>query len=304
LRYALAKRPQGMTIDAATGKISWTPQANQVGTQEVEVQVIDAQGATTTQSYKIEVGTTPINLAPEITSIPGLFADVAGDYQYQIQARDPEGDAIFFQLLEAPRGMTIDSLTGLVNWDAPQTGTHQVVVGAVDNSGLGTAQAFTLNAKANSLPVIRSTPGVSTTPGVVYKYDLQASDPDGGKLTYTIDPTSQSLGIAIDSLGRLRWTPTSNQLGIYPITLTITDEAGAKVTQQFNLTVTADTEAPKVSLIGSTNIADIGDNLFFQARATDNVGVQNLQLFINDNPVAIRQDYLSDCFFTMSSSYC
>jgi hypothetical protein len=102
--------------------------------------------------------------------------------------------------------------------------------------------------------------------------------------------------MAIDSLGCLRWTPTTTQLGIYPITLTITDEAGAKVTQQFNLTVTVDTEAPKVSLIGSTNIADIGDNLFFQARATDNIGIQNLQLFINDNPVAIPRNYLPYCF--------
>jgi hypothetical protein len=123
-------------------------------------------------------------------------------------------------------------------------------------------------------------------------------------LIYAVDSTSQALGMAIDSLGRLRWTPTSTQLGLYPVTLTITDEAGAKVTQQFNLTVTADTEAPKVSLIGSTSIADIGDNLFFQALATDNVGIQNLQLFINDKAVAIRQDCLSDGFFTMSSFYC
>jgi hypothetical protein len=304
LRYALAKRPQGMTIDAVSGKISWTPQANQVGTQDVEVQVIDVQGAITTQSYKIEVGTTAINQAPNITSTPSAFAALGQSYQYQIQATNPEGGALLYQLIEGPQGMAIAPVTGLVTWNTPVAGAHQVVVGAVDNGGLGIAQAFTLNAKANSLPVIRSTPGITATPGVVYKYDLQASDPDGGSLTYTIDSTSQSLGIAIDSLGRLRWTPNSTQLGIYPVTLTITYEAGAKVTQQLNLTVTADTEAPKVSLIGSTNIADIGDNLFFQARATDNVGIQNLQLFINDNPVAIRQDYLSDCFFTMSSSYC
>jgi YD repeat-containing protein len=34
-------------------------------------------------------------------------------------------------------------------------------------------------------------------------------------------------------------------------------------------------------------IADIGDDLFFQALATDNVGIKNLQLFINNTPVAI-----------------
>jgi RHS repeat-associated protein len=93
--------------------------------------------------------------------------------------------------------------------------------------------------------------------------------------------------MTLDSLGRLRWTPTITQLGDQFVTLTVTDSAGAKVTQQFNLSVTADTEAPKVNLIGSTNIADIGDDLFFQAIATDNIGIKNLQLFVNNTPVAI-----------------
>jgi RHS repeat-associated protein len=162
-----------------------------------------------------------------------------------------------------------------------------VVVGALDNGGLGAAQGFTLTAKANGLPVIQSTPAITATPGVEYKYDLQAKDPEGEALGYTLDSASQVLGMTLDSLGRLRWTPSATQLGTQPITLTVTDSAGAKVTQQFNLSVTADTEAPKVNLIGSTNIADIGENLFFQALATDNVGIKNLQLFINNTPVAI-----------------
>jgi hypothetical protein len=59
--------------------------------------------------------------------------------------------------------------------------------------------------------------------------------------------------MTLDRLGRLRWTPSATQLGNQFVTLTVTDSAGAKVTQQFNLSVTADTEAPKVNLIGSAN---------------------------------------------------
>jgi RHS repeat-associated protein len=162
-----------------------------------------------------------------------------------------------------------------------------VVVGALDNGGLGAAQGFTLTAKANGLPVIQSTPAITATPGVEYKYDLQAKDPEGEALTYTLDSASQTLGMTLDNLGRLRWTPTTAQLGTQSVILTVTDSAGAKITQQFNLAVMADTEAPKVNLIGSTNIADIGDDLFFQALATDNIGIKNLQLFINNTPVAI-----------------
>jgi Putative Ig domain len=89
LRYSLGKRPQGMTIDTA-GKISWTPQSAQVGTHTIEVKVTDTQGATTTQTYNLEVGTTAINHAPEITSTPGLLADLSNPYRYQVQATDPD----------------------------------------------------------------------------------------------------------------------------------------------------------------------------------------------------------------------
>jgi hypothetical protein len=183
--------------------------------------------------------------------------------------------------------MTVDPLTGLTQWQNPVAGTYQVVVGALDNGGLGAAQGFTLTAKANGLPVIQSTPGITATLGVEYKYDLQATDPEGDTLTYTLDSDSQALGMTLDSLGRLRWTPTAAQLGTKSITLTVKDSAGATVTQQFNLNVAADTETPKVNLIRSVNITDPGEEVFFQALATDNIGIKNLQLLINNTPVQL-----------------
>jgi RHS repeat-associated protein len=287
LSFSLGQHPTGMLIDAVTGQISWNPDATQLGLQDVTVQVIDSEGAQATQKFIVQVGTTPINHAPEITSTPGLLADLGNPYRYQVQATDPDHNPLTYQLISAPQGMSIDPLTGLTQWLNPIAGTYQVVVSALDNGGLGAAQGFTLTAKANGLPVIQSTPAITATPGVEYKYDLQAKDPEGEALTYTLDSASQALGMTLDSLGRLRWTPSATQLGTKSVTLTVTDSAAAKVTQQFNLSVTADTEAPKVNLMGSTNIADIGDDLFFQALATDNIGIKNLQLFINNTPVAI-----------------
>jgi hypothetical protein len=207
---------------------------------------IDSEGATTTQTYTLEVGTTAINHAPEITSTPGLLADLGNPYRYQVQATDPDHNPLTYQLLSAPQGMSIDPLTGLTQWLDPVTGTYQIVVGALDNQGLGAAQSFTLTAKANGLPVISSTPSLEATPESEYQYDLQAKDPEGDKLTYTLDSASQALGMSLDNLGRLRWTPTVAQIGTQSVILTVTDSAGAKITQQFSLNVTGDTEAPKI----------------------------------------------------------
>lgn len=113
--------------------------------------------------------------------------------------------------------MSIDAATGLVTWSNPVAGQHSVVVG-VNDGQIGTSQGFTLTAKVNQLPVIRSTkPPTVATPGEVYRYDVIATDPDGGKLTYRLDQASLDKGITIDELGRLRWTPTNTQVGNHNI---------------------------------------------------------------------------------------
>jgi RHS repeat-associated protein len=184
--------------------------------------------------------------------------------------------------------MTINTNTGLVQWNTPITGNYKVVVAAFDSLGLGVTQGYNLTAKVNSLPVIRSTtPPTGAVPGVPYRYDIQATDPDGGILTYSLEPASQAKGITLDESGRLSWTPSNSQTGIHAITLTITDAAGGKVTQSFNLTVAPDTTAPKVIINRNKNFTNKGEAVSFQVSATDNVGIANLQLLINNTPVVI-----------------
>ena len=57
LTYSLLKSPEGMTIDAATGRIEWTPTSAQAGTYDVEVRVADDYKirASDTQAYKLTV---------------------------------------------------------------------------------------------------------------------------------------------------------------------------------------------------------------------------------------------------------
>jgi hypothetical protein len=90
LTYTLGRRPVGMMVNGNTGLVSWTPNSAQVGTQTIDVFVTDAQGAVTTQTYHLVVGTTPINQPPTITSTPKFTADTSTQYQYQVVAVDPD----------------------------------------------------------------------------------------------------------------------------------------------------------------------------------------------------------------------
>jgi hypothetical protein len=139
LTYALDAAPGGMGIDPASGLIEWTPANDQGGASPVSVRVHDAAGAFATQSYTVEVPVVaPINRPPAITSLPVTVATAGRIYLYDVEATDPDpGDVLTFSLATAPAGMTIDPVTGLLQWTpAPaQAGAPPVTVRVQDAGG-------------------------------------------------------------------------------------------------------------------------------------------------------------------------
>jgi RHS repeat-associated protein len=119
----------------------------------------------------------------------------------------------------------------------------------------------------------------------MYHYAVRANDPDGDRLTYTL--TTGPAGMALDPLGRLTWSTGTADVGVHPVTITVADNQGAVVTQNYNLTVVADTQAPQVSVAVSANPADLGSAATFLVSATDNVGVQALSLTVGGKPLAL-----------------
>ena len=82
---------------------------------------------------------------PKFTSSPPQ--EFKGNtYKYNVTAEDPDGDAITYFLASAPKGMTIDSSTGVIEWQiAPESsGAHKIEVAAQDEEGLKAFQRYTL----------------------------------------------------------------------------------------------------------------------------------------------------------------
>ena len=286
LTYSLTAFDTGMTIDAATGLIQWTPTAQQIGIHIFAVAVDDGQGGTATQNWLVVVGSQPLNQPPIITSSPPLAAGLV--YQYPVVATDPEGSPVIFSLLQAPGGMSIDSASGLIQWTptAAQVGTNNVTVAATDPQGASATQTFSIVVIAiNHAPTIISTPPTTAVPGMTFHYDVHAVDADGDSLVYTL--TTAPAGMTIDSLGRIIWLPQAGDVGSQPVAVSVSDGRGGSDNQQFTLTVGADTDAPQVMLTLSANPADLGTPDLAVVTATDNVGVTLLTLTLNGTPVAI-----------------
>ncbi|MCH8063125.1 MAG: S8 family serine peptidase [Chloroflexi bacterium] len=162
LTFSLDVAPAGMTIDAVTGLVEWTPDNSQVGPNDVTVRVTDAGLLFDTQAFVVTVAN--VNDAPQITSAAVTTATQDLLYSYDVDATDPDvGDTLTFSLDVSPPGMTIDAVTGLVQWtpDNSQVGLNDVTVRATDAGSLFDTQAFVVTV------AIAVEPDISVLPATV-----------------------------------------------------------------------------------------------------------------------------------------
>jgi translation initiation factor IF-1 len=94
----------------------------------------------------------PVVLHREIVNMPPMIIEdknynfEGSIYTYQVKATDPDGDPLTYSLKKAPADMTMDSKTGLINWNVPPEfkGTVPITVYVADGRGGEAMQSFTL----------------------------------------------------------------------------------------------------------------------------------------------------------------
>ena len=153
-------------VDPDQDSVSLTYQwlKNDTVVKEGESNTLDLGGLTAKDIIRVNVtasdgnpdGTTTVsgrfamsNSAPTIVSNPQLSPQ--GDqFDYLVQATDPDGDSITYALEVAPPGMTIEANTGRISWGiTPDVkGSYQVRVVAKDSQGGFAVQEFELSIKA------------------------------------------------------------------------------------------------------------------------------------------------------------
>jgi hypothetical protein len=112
-----------------------------------------------------------INNPPYIVSYPILMATSCNVYQYAVVTNDPDRDALIYNLDLAPDGMTIDPVTGMLQWDEPVAGTYGITIKVSDNRGDSESQSFTIEV-VEPLLEITSTPITSVIEDDSYTYDV------------------------------------------------------------------------------------------------------------------------------------
>ncbi|MFQ5513079.1 MAG: putative Ig domain-containing protein [Myxococcota bacterium] len=99
------------------------------------------------------------NAPPRIVSRPSFSLSEGNRYTYQVEVVDPDEDRpLRFALEEAPPGMKIDLVSGLVSWSVPSdaSGKYPVALTVSDPHGARTRQTYVLDLRWDEVPA--STP--------------------------------------------------------------------------------------------------------------------------------------------------
>lgn len=113
---------------------------------------------------------------------------------------------------------------------------------------------MTIVIETNRIPVITSVPPTTAKQGVTYVYPVEAYDPDGDSISYSVTSSPSSSIKISNSTGLVTWAPIGSEVGLFEITITAKDRY-SNATQKFYLTVENINDAPIIGDISETKIS-------------------------------------------------
>lgn len=162
-------------------------------------------------------------------------------------ATEPDGDPVYFEADNLPKGAQIDSLSGVITWtpDFEQSGDYpNVTIRVIENTAtkLSDSRSFTISvAHVNRLPSMAAVDDYTVAENNLLTFDVgEGTDPDKqdkGNLTYSAENLPE--GAVFDNiLRKFSWTPGFDQSGLYTVDFVVNDGAGGTARDASTITVT------------------------------------------------------------------
>ncbi len=264
-----SQHPEDMSIDPATGAISWTPEEVAAGYTVSNIIIVVNDGdVDVTKQFAITVAAD--DDAPIISALSDANATESESFQVQVSAQDLEGDSLLYSLDVSPDnypGLLIDS-NGLITWTPPEaidsySATVTVNVADVDGDGAAkntSSASFDINVAAdNDVPVFSSSAVLVAQEDVAYSYSVSVSDQEtsSDNLDLSLDSVSEAAGLVLTG-STLSWIPPNRQESYTQndVTITVVDEDNNSAEQIFTITVDASNDAPSFTSTAITTATE------------------------------------------------
>ena len=244
LTYTIQNRPSWLVFTAATGRVSGTPQATNVGSTGTITITVSDGAATASVSFTIDVqaAAAPANRAPTISGTPATTVAAGTAYRFQPVASDPDGNSLTYSIQNQPTWASFSTSTGRLS-GTPATanlGTSgRITISVTDGTATVSLPSFTIQvtAPANRAPTISGSPLTSILALAGYAFQPSASDPDGNTLTFSIQ-NRPAWATFSTSTGRLSGTPAITDVASYSnIVISVSDGTATASLPAFSLSV-------------------------------------------------------------------
>ncbi len=268
ISYVLTSGPAGMTINANTGLLTWSPMAGSPAQVNVTVEAFNVRGGHAMQQFAITVS--GVTAPPDFNQLPSQITGTEGQaLTLTVHASDAAGLPLVYWADNLPGGAAFDFTTQTLSWlpAAGQAGTYPNVTFVVSDGLNQVSETTTLVIAPELLPPVLTRPADRTAlEGESIQFTVQASDPNGLPLTYA---SSMLPGGAVldPHTGLFSWTPNYDQHGDWEIPFTAGDgQHSTTVTVDFTI---INVNAPPVfNYLGNWRVQE-GQDLKFLAFAFD-----------------------------------
>jgi MYXO-CTERM domain-containing protein len=249
LALSAANLPDGASFTDnldGSGSFSWTPSADQAGSYSVLFSVTDNGVPQASDSEEISISVGGANNAPVLDSIGNQNVDADNQLSLTINASDADGNPLSFSASGLPDGaMLMDNNNGTatLSWTptSEQVGQHEITVNVADDQlpPLQDSETFTITVGGgNQPPVLASIGQRAFDYGLRLELPISATDADGDYLSISASnlPAGAMLTDYGNGTAQLSWTPTSEQIGEYSVSVRASD-ASSSDEETFGITV-------------------------------------------------------------------
>jgi len=248
LVWTMPVAPADMLIDPDSGLI--VAQSLSPGLHVLSLRVEDGNGGSDTQDYSIS-----LQAGPVITSIPPELTYTGTPYRYDVDALEPAGLDLRYELLSGPAGALIDPVSGLFEWTANTPGSMQIGIRVSNTSNQSVTQNFDLTVLApDGIKIVSSAPTEAYV-SIQYEYPLALLTAPGSGVGYYFNQAPPGMTIAADT-GLITWIPVSP--GTFAVEVVATNDRGYLDTQRYNILVNSLEQMDQIfSSVVNTMFADL-----------------------------------------------
>jgi hypothetical protein len=245
LSYGATNLPGGLSINAATGRISGTLTFTSAGSYIVTATVSDGSLLTASQTFTWTV--TNVNRPPTLTQPTNQTSAENATISLQLAGSDPDGNALSYSATGLPPGLALNPSTGLISGKLTLSSAGTYTVSAtVSDASLTNSKTFTWTVtNTNQPPVLVQPANQTNARNVAVSVQLVATDPDGNALTYSASGLPPTVSVN-SSTGLISGTLSNTSTGSYTVTATASDGSLTN-SKTFTWTVTATAGAPIVN---------------------------------------------------------